>query len=90
MKSLRDVLGKTSRTHTRRKSLSLDQLEPRILLSGAIDSYEPDDTEGLVISDAVVEEYDGDGDSMIGGDEHVCISWNLADASAVGSTELLV
>jgi len=48
------------------------------------------DTEGPSISNVLVEEYDGDGDGIIGADEQIRISWALSDPSGVGSTELSV
>jgi hypothetical protein len=48
------------------------------------------DVEGPVISGVAAQEYGGDGDGIIGSDEQVRISYSLADASGIASTELLV
>jgi len=48
------------------------------------------DTEGPVISDVTVAEYEGDGDAIIGDNEQLRISWNLQDPSGIGSTSLTV
>lgn len=57
--------------------------------SKVLDVYD-DDTEGPVISNVVVAEYNGDGDGIIGADEQLQISWALTDPSGIGSTRLWV
>jgi beta propeller repeat protein len=49
-----------------------------------------DDIEGPSISNVLVEEYNGDGDSVIGADEQIKISWDLNDLSGIGPISLLV
>lgn len=44
------------------------------------------DIAGPIISNVVVSELNGDGDGKIGSDESIRISWNLSDASGIGST----
>jgi len=49
-----------------------------------------DDTEGPVISNVVVAEYDGDGDGIIGADEQLQISWDVSDPSGIGPVSLWI
>jgi len=44
------------------------------------------DTEGPTISNVVVEEYQGDGDGIIGSDEQIRISWLVSDPSGICSS----
>lgn len=48
------------------------------------------DTEGPLISNVVVQEYNGDGDGIPGADEQAHISWDLSDPSLIGSTSLWI
>jgi hypothetical protein len=45
---------------------------------------------GPFISNILVEEYNGDGDGVIGADEQVKISWDLYDLSGIEDTDLSV
>jgi beta propeller repeat protein len=47
-------------------------------------------TDGPAVVGFTVTELDGDGDGKVGSDEHVNISWSLADASGIGAVSLLV
>jgi len=48
------------------------------------------DNEGPLISDVQVSEHDGDGDGIIGSDEHAHISWIVTDPDGIGAVELLI
>jgi beta propeller repeat protein len=48
------------------------------------------DTQGPIISNIVVVEHNGDGDGVIGSDEAVRVSWNLTDASGIGTTSATI